>query len=58
MPEYGRALMDRAVLDLHEDPRPICAAEPEDEDDCSAIKRLIVDYGDLRRQLRALEKAQ
>lgn len=58
VPEYTRAIMDRAVLEIQGDPRPLCEKDAGPEEDCSAIKRLIVDYGDLRRQLKALEDAQ
>lgn len=53
---YAPAFQSRAASELSGLAPPCDRVEPTS--DCSAISRLVVDYGDVRRQIRAAQGAQ
>ena len=53
--EYSDAFQERAAEEMAEDDRRPCD-RIQPQGDCSAMKRLVIDYGHLREEIRAVEE--
>ena len=49
---YSKELQDAAAAEMKAIPGP-CPRDTVNVSDCSALKRLVIDYGDLRQRIRA-----
>ena len=49
---YSKELQDAAAAEMRAIPGP-CPRDTANVSDCSALKRLVIDYGDLRQRIRA-----
>jgi len=54
LPEYSDRFQQRAAEEMGETARPCDPIQPRG--DCSATKRLVIDYGHLREEIRAVEE--
>ena len=50
--DYSKELQDAAAAEMKAIPGP-CPRDTVNVSDCSALKRLVIDYGDLRQRIRA-----
>ena len=49
---YSKELQDAAAAEMKAIPGP-CPRDTVNVTDCSAVKRMVIDYGDLRQRIRA-----
>jgi len=50
--DYSKALQAAAAAEMKAIPGP-CPRDTVNDTDCSAVKRIVIGYGDLRQQIRA-----
>ena len=50
--DYSKELQDAAAAEMKAIPGP-CSRDTMNFSDCSALKRLVIDYADLRQRIRA-----